>query len=626
MEITQFEITNFKGIASTTIQIADSVPGNVTTLIGLNESGKTTILEALSNFVTEDKDTAGLVRTVSKGAAIQDLIPKDKKAAFTGRTSIKATVRFDEADVSELADFYLKKHSLILDTASLAPSTVVEKAYEFVDSNLTTSMAYWTLSLGLRSKSQRKFKYHSGRPHEDKKIWLEGVAFLRERLPKIVYFPTFLFDFPDRIYLEDDDSEINSYYKQVIQDVLDCQGEGLELQKHIIDRISKVRDEHETPATFLGFFFQRDEKKQIDAVLQKASNEMSNVIFGSWNQILGRNVTGKRVQVDWLLDGERNNAPYLEVSIVDGQSKYSLSERSLGFRWFFSFLLFTQFRKSRRSDSPTLFLFDEPAANLHSKAQMKLLETFSKIGKGATHIIYSTHSHYMVNPMWLEKAYIVQNKATDYDNEDQVDSFSFRKTDISAVKYRTFVGSYPTKTTYFQPVLDALDIPFSPLIHSTDALIVEGKNDFYAIKYLRACTSACRTPDIFPGTGAGNAEDLISLFRGWGVKFRILLDDDKAGRAAKKKYREMFLLSDVEVQTIGDIDPTLQGKALEGLYQDDVLDAVKKKFSTGQPTKQLLALYFQELLTLSDSPPHPDTVKAFIPLSNWIDSQFSEEL
>lgn len=198
-------------------------------------------------------------------------------------------------------------------------------------------------------------------------------------LPKIVYFPTFLFNFPDRIYLEQSDDEINTYYVQVIQDILDSCEDKLSVKKHIVDRIARLRAEHATAATFMSFLFGKDEKKQVDAVLQKASNEMSRVIFGSWNQILGRNIAGKRVQIDWLLDPEKDNAPYLEIYIVDGQSKYGISERSLGFRWFFSFLLFTQFRINRKTSGGTIFLFDEPAANLHSKAQIKLLESFSRI-------------------------------------------------------------------------------------------------------------------------------------------------------------------------------------------------------------------------------------------------------
>jgi len=627
MKIVKFDIHNFKGINHTTIYVADKTPGNVITLIGLNESGKTTILEALSHFVTEDKDTAGLVNTVAKKAAVQDLIPKDKKAAFTDNISVEATVVLDKRDVADLAKYLLKEKNLILNETEITWEFSVERTYNFEDSRFEGSHALWSLECNIKRKAQKKYTIYDGENSDKEKfdIWADAVAFLRKRLPKIVYFPTFLFDFPDRIYLEGNDNQTNAYYTQVMQDVLDSQGDGLDLTKHIINRIASVRVDHPSPQTFISFFFQKDEKKQIDAVLQTASNQMSSVIFGSWNQILGRNITGKRVQIEWFLDTEKNNAPYLEVSIVDGQSRYNLSERSLGFRWFFSFLLFTQFRKNRKADSATLFLFDEPAANLHSKAQIKLLETFSKIANGATNIIYSTHSHYMVNPLWLEKAYIVENKATDYENENDVDSFAIRKTDINAIRYKTFVGTNPTKTTYFQPVLDALEVTFSPLLRSANALIVEGKNDFYALKYLRSKSSEFEIPEIFPGNGAGSANNLISIFRGWGINFRVLLDDDKAGQQSKKSYMEDFLLSTKEVVTLGEISPQFKGKSFEAILQNDARTAVKNAFEVDAPSKKQYALYFQELLANKSGLSFPETELSFKPINDWIDNEFSKK-
>jgi predicted ATP-dependent endonuclease of OLD family len=50
MRISKFEIRNFKGVSRTSIDISGVSPGNIGTLIGLNESGKTTILEAISHF------------------------------------------------------------------------------------------------------------------------------------------------------------------------------------------------------------------------------------------------------------------------------------------------------------------------------------------------------------------------------------------------------------------------------------------------------------------------------------------------------------------------------------------------------------------------------------------------
>jgi ABC-type multidrug transport system ATPase subunit len=624
MRILKFEITNFKGIDNTVVQLADEVPGNIVTLIGLNESGKTTILEALSHFVSEDTETASLVGTVHQKSALQDIIPKDKKAAFTGTVSVEAVIGLDKHDVGKLADFFRDKTGLILDEANYERRMSIERTYEFEDSSHKKTQHLWTTTFPLRSKRATKSKNYTAEPNT-REVWLAGIQFLRARLPRIVYFPTFLFNFPDRIYLEEDVApEPNDYYRQVIQDVLDSQGEGLSVQRHVVDRIAKHRSELPNPALFFAHFLGLDEKNQVDAVMQKISNEMSRVIFGTWSDILTRGVSNKRVQVEWFIDGDKNNAPYLQVSIIDGQSKFALSERSLGFRWFFSFLLFTQFRKNRRDDSGTIFMFDEPASNLHSRAQIKLLESFAKIASDATYIIYSTHSHYMVNPLWLEKAYIIENKAIDYEN-DQVDSFAVKKTDIKAIKYRAFVATNPSKTTYFQPVLDALDVRFSPLERASQALVIEGKFDFYPFIYLRGRLSTTDAPPIFPANGADNLGNLINLFRGWGVDFRVLLDDDKAGREAKKRYREHFLIPSDHIVTLGDIDPNLEGKPFEAIYQEDAYKAAGKYFQTQGLTKRQYALYFQELVVTGSAQSLVDTEHAFGKISAWVDSTFRNQ-
>lgn len=53
-KIKSFYIENFKGIEATNISISDRIDTPIITLIGLNESGKTTVLEALSHFVSGD--------------------------------------------------------------------------------------------------------------------------------------------------------------------------------------------------------------------------------------------------------------------------------------------------------------------------------------------------------------------------------------------------------------------------------------------------------------------------------------------------------------------------------------------------------------------------------------------
>ena len=255
---------------------------------------------------------------------------------------------------------------------------------------------------------------------------------------------------------------------------------------------------------------------------------------------------------------------------------------------------------------------------------MKLLESFPKIATGHTHIIYSTHSHYMINPLWLERAYIVENRALDYDSEDDVDAFAVRKTDVRAIRYRTFVGSNPTKTTYFQPVMDALDIPLSPMMSASEALIIEGKNDFHPFVYLFGRYGGERGPHVFPGNGAGDLGCLVSLFRGWGVKFRVLLDDDRAGRQAKARYQTEYLLSPEEVVTLGEISDQLAGREFEAVYGDDVRTAVAERFEVSKPSKRHFSLFFQEAIASSSTTKFPRTEESFAPIAAWVRSEFPQ--
>ena len=93
---------------------------------------------------------------------------------------------------------------------------------------------------------------------------------------------------------------------------------------------------------------------------------------------------------------------FISFQIRDGTRRFNVNDRSLGFRWFFAFMLFTQFRVARVSTRPLLFLFDEPASNLHAAAQQKLIDCFPEIAKGSHALAYTTHSHYMIEPKWLE--------------------------------------------------------------------------------------------------------------------------------------------------------------------------------------------------------------------------------
>lgn len=576
MKIAKFNISNFKGIKQSSVEITSRSPGNIVTLIGLNESGKTTVLEAISNFVSVDEDTFSIVQTISPDQKPIDLIPKSKKSNFTGQISIEAIVELEDDDIDAL-----ERHIRIIKNAILQKDTIprtfsVNRVFIFKDSDLQDTKTYWSFSPQFIKKNGTKiYTASGGGPHSD--IWMSAIAFLRQRFPKIVYFPTFLFNVPNKIYLDNEmdwasqeEKVTNDYFKQVLQDVADSIDEDIDIQKHIVKRVKRHKEEYSSPFEFFAAFMGFDEASQIRAVVNKLSGEITRTVFTAWNQIFDHNVTNKQVRIDWSLDTERNNAPFLSLQIYDGEQNYAIHERSLGFRWFFTFLLFTQFRKSRKGERATIFLFDEPASNLHARAQTKLLESFGKTARSDQYIIYSTHSHYMIDPIWLEKAYIVENKGIDFESEEAAARFEIRDTDITLTGYRDFVGQYPERVSYFQPALDALKHSFGPLVPGKYAVIVEGKYDFHPLAYFQERFGLLKHVKIFPAPSASEAGTLISLFRGLGTKFVVLLDDDTAGRRAAEAYRDHHLLAASQVMTLGELDSKLRGKAFETLYSDQV--------------------------------------------------------
>ena len=88
MRIVSFEIHNFRGIKLAKVDLAPAGAG-IFTLIGLNESGKTTVLEAISTFQVRGGDEKSLYQAKPAGVDPSSYVPKHLKATFTAISSSK---------------------------------------------------------------------------------------------------------------------------------------------------------------------------------------------------------------------------------------------------------------------------------------------------------------------------------------------------------------------------------------------------------------------------------------------------------------------------------------------------------------------------------------------------------
>ncbi len=541
MKYVAFNIKNYKGIEK--LDLDFSSKQKIFTLVGLNESGKTTILEALDFFQGDIPD--GEEHTI---------IPKSKKGNFNDSVSVTAIVEMDAEDeksireVAKAANFKIKE--------GVFPKTIkIEKRYVFAHSSFDSakSNTFWTLGIVGVSKGKKKEK------SIDNDAFSAVISHIKKNLlPPIIYYPNFLTKFPQRIYLQPrpSEDEEQGFYREVLQDILDSLEQGFTIDQHLVARIHSTAEQ---------------DKASLDVVLNKVAAKITSTVFKEWEELFASR--GKKIVIEKGVERvAEKDYPYLDIKLEEGSDVYFIAERSLGFTWFFSFLLFTEFRKNRVKDrGEILFLIDEPASNLHSTAQSKLLGTFDRI-VSKSKLVYTTHSHHLINPTLLEGAYIVKNKAVDYE-ENSLD-FDAQKTDITAMPYKQFAAEHPDQHTYFQPILDTLEYQPSNLELVPEIVVVEGKNDFYTFKYVydQFLSDEARGKlklHFYPGNGAGQNDRVIRLYTAWGRKFAVLIDGDKAGRNAKTKYvEEIGDFMNARCLPLNDIDSKWKDKSTEDLFTD----------------------------------------------------------
>lgn len=577
MDLLNVAVRNFKGAKHLVIAFDSAPRSNIFPLVGLNESGKSTLLEALSLCGSEyidfsKEDPSGGVLGPDDFARF---LPVAEKHNFNGKISITSTFRLSEKDRTLIINFIKKTWGY--EVISFDQTISIERFFIYKDSIFSKQGTTWSVNPTVKKHRGRTAFLISG---DD---WQTLIRYVRTLVPKVLFFRNELFDIPDKIFLgntaSDEAGATNAFYRDVIQDVLFATDAKLNVKDHILARCKSKNP---------------SDRESLDLVLERMSSHMTWTVMHQWENIFGRKLNGKSIRVVFGID--ETERCYLQIRLVDGAELFNINQRSTGFRWFFVFILLTQYRGYRNESA--IFLYDEPASNLHSSAQQQLLNCFSKLPQ-QFNIIYSTHSHYLIRPEWLDSTFVVQNEAAD-DSKD-LENLYAAKTDIKVAKYRQFVSENPNGLSYFQPILDVLQYVPSRFDFVKPAVLMEGKSDFYLMSYMADVQlKITRDFDIMPCGGSGTVDQLITLYAGWGREFVVLLDSDNEGQKAKARYIEKFgPLVTGRIIVYADIDPSWARAGLEKITgESDMSKLCTDVFSDSPPNKKNFALAVQELLTL----------------------------
>jgi predicted ATP-dependent endonuclease of OLD family len=147
------------------------------------------------------------------------------------------------------------------------------------------------------------------------------------------------------------------------------------------------------------------------AKLEAISLTITQQVFDYWKQ-------NKELAVEFDIKTDPKDQPpfnngknlYIRVKNLRHGVTVPFDQRSKGFIWFFSFMVwFSAVENRTETDKDLILLLDEPGLSLHALAQTDFLSYIEKLSD-SHQIIYTTHSPFMVESNRLERVRVVEDR------------------------------------------------------------------------------------------------------------------------------------------------------------------------------------------------------------------------
>jgi predicted ATP-dependent endonuclease of OLD family len=558
MRLLDVRVQNYKSIEdSDTFRVDD-----LTCLVGKNESGKTTVLKALHRLNPDDPSEAKFDAEIEYPR--HRVFDYQARAAEQPDTVVTTTWELsdEEADwiqqtfgegalTGRQATFTKKYNNIVyrvvpIDEKLAVANLIADSGLDAQDqkklTSITSASDLVTQVQGLEESTRRdSFLERLGNVVGEGTAVLAVASYLRKRMPKFVYYASY-HALPGQMPLE-----------QFVQ--LEEAGElsfGEKIFKNLLALVGVTPSQVAETETYEAL------KAKLEAIGIKLSNE----IFEYWSQ-------NRDLQVEFSFDMARpgDPPPYDHGYIFRTRIKntrhgvsVSFDERSTGFVWFFSFLVWFSQMQREHGDNLVLLL-DEPGLSLHGTAQADLLRYINEKLVPNYQVIYTTHSPFMIDSQELLSVRTV---------EDVVDG-----TEVLGTKVGDKVLSTDAETLF--PLRAALGYDITQTLFVGDhTLLVEGPSDLLYLKWAsdelreRGRTSLDRRWTVTPCGGLTKVNSFLSLFGAQGLQVAVLADWSEGDKATVRSLRERSLLRDGRILTADML--------LDGRKEADVEDLLGRRF------------------------------------------------
>lgn len=526
IKLTQVTIDKYKSIQKKQVVDIDSA---ITTIVGMNEAGKTSFLTAIAktNYFTsdtdfefdmtqdyprnelidfqhgdEDSDIISCKYEISPELLkeIEDEFGKGvftvKEFSYTIHYKAKAnTFTGITANLKKFLEVEVEKHELSPETKELIKKvTSLDEASKIVGVEADTDLPVFKVAI-------KKIIDGAYPTWENALAGYIGQQWIKAKMPKFWYFDDY---YPLRGKIN-----INTLISEPPTNEKDKTSKAL-------FELARIKPEDILNAT-------EEEYEKYIALLEASSNKITSEIFKYWS-------TNKNLDIEFKIQNTTNKQgqpeKILDIRVKSQRHKITLplDRRSKGFNWFFSFIIwFSKIQADKNSDY--ILLLDEPGLNLHASAQADLLRFFDDLSK-KYQIIYTTHSPFMVETEHLDRV------RTCFETEDgTIISDSIQEKDPNTL--------FPLQAALGYDIAQNLFV-------SKNNLLVEGPADLIYLTVLSSVLEAEKRTflneniTIVPVGGLDKVTTFISLLRGSKLNVACLLDTftDQKG---KQKVEDLVM-------------------------------------------------------------------------------------
>ena len=575
MKYKSFRIKNYKAIKDLTIEVDKP---KLTPIIGLNETGKSSILQAMFSFdYTNDDQYNGEFVNISyiKNKFDNKSLPEIEAEIENIDTNIiiENTLSYFMEEKKE--EFFImsrySKENGFREKEYLKPikELILTKLKKIFSNSYNTLKIKRTFNIGNPYYTLENINFETidekintnGYYNEEINIYC-GLSEFREIVIKSI-----VYDLPNIIYIDD--------FKDIVPEEIK---KGSQWYPYI-EEIFKKNNENIDK-------FSKYDLPDRQTVLADIKDNLNESLSQLWDKMhISQTIRNEFRTLDIDLRFENNIFQFLVVDLREkrenGKSRevvFPINMRSKGFQWFFNFFIKMKYNWKHTDDEDyeSIILLDEPGVYLHTTFQSELVKVLRDLSKNNI-IFYTTHLENMVNPKVVKIAEINVAK---------------RNNEIVTIEKITKIDDNKNLGE-ITPIINALKIDNFPLVHYNEKIIItEGMTDKIFLNLLQEAELLDKSIKVIPGSGVSNLGTLISLSIGITSKYVVIFDNDKAGREHFENYKKNFGDEESKKWILHKLAEKKEDIVLEDYYSNEMKEIIEKYIDKKDYKTGLLNFYY----------------------------------